>query len=147
MIAQHDTAPPGGLKTPAAVGRPECLRYNLAVRRSSRVLILGIALLVLGAGNWIMGADKMHHYARRQRQALARGGPTLRHPLEGTAAILDPHPQARQLYEDATAKYEYYRVVYRGGRLLVALGLLLTGGAIARRLLVPQPPPYYRSRH
>ncbi len=113
------------------------------MRRSSRVLILGIVLLVLGVGNWIMGADKVHHYARRQRQALARGGLSVTRPLEGTAAILDPHPQARQLYEDATAKYEYYRIVHRGGRLLVLLGVVLTAGAVIRRLIVPEPPAHY----
>ncbi|RMF22806.1 MAG: hypothetical protein D6760_06700 [Deltaproteobacteria bacterium] len=107
------------------------------------MLILGIVLLVLGAGNWIMGADKVHHYARRQRQALARGGPSVARPLVGTEAILDPHPQARQLYEDATAKYEYYRIVYRGGRLLVLLGVVLTAGAVIRRLIVPERPAYY----
>ncbi len=116
------------------------------MRRSSRVLILGVVLLVLGTGNWIMGADKMHHYGRRQRQAVARGGPSVRTPIEGTAAILDPHPEARELYDDATAKYEYYRIVYRGGRLLVVLGVLLTAGAVIRRVLVPEPPAYLEHR-
>lgn len=110
------------------------------MRRSSRILVVGLCLLVLGTGNWIMGKDKMHHYARRQRQALVRGGPSVRAVLTPAEEILLGRTEARQRYQDATAKYEYYRVVYRGGRLLVALGALLTLGAGLRRLLVPRRP-------
>lgn len=107
------------------------------IRRSSRVLIVGLVLLVLGLGNWRMGADKVAQYGRRMEYARTIGGPGADEPFRGTASILDTRTAAHELYEDSSDKYQYYLVVYRGGRLLTVIGLVLICGAVARRILVP----------
>jgi len=106
-------------------------------RRSSHVLVAGVVLLVLGVGNWHMGSDKMRQYANRIAYARELGGPGVERPFRGTASILEPRTTANELYEDATAKHEYYRLVFRGGRLLCLLGGVLIASALLRRILVP----------
>jgi len=106
-------------------------------RRSSRVFIIGLVLLVLGIGNWVVGGYKIHQYRRRAEIAYRRGGPDVHLPYRGTASILEPTTPARDLYEASRVKYEQYRVVHRGGRMLTILGVLMVLGALARRWAVP----------
>jgi hypothetical protein len=95
-------------------------------------------MLALGAGNWWMGAYKMHAYGREMHRALRDGGPAVRQPYRGTETILAPHTDAHDRYTNAAFKYEYYHVLFRGGRLLFILGTLLVGGAVARRVSDPE---------
>jgi len=93
--------------------------------------------VVLGVGNWAMGADRSERYERRMAGAVSRAGPSARIPFSGTSTILEEYTAAREVYAESLAKYEYYRVVHRGGVLLVVVGLVLATGAIVRRLVVP----------
>ena len=109
------------------------------MRRSSRVLIAGLVLLVLGFGNWLKGVDKTEKYARRMEVAVAKAGPAARIPFSGTTTILEEYTAARELYAESLTKYEYYLIVHRGGVFLMVLGVFLAGGAIIRRMAVPIP--------
>jgi hypothetical protein len=110
------------------------------MRRSSRVLIAGLLLLVLGMGNWLMGVDKTDQYGDRMRLAVETGGAAARIPFTGTTSILVEYTAARELYADSKTKYEYYRVVRNGGVLLIVLGAALIVGALIRRWIVPDSP-------
>ena len=94
-------------------------------------------MLVLGLGNWLMARSKLEQYANRISYARELAGPEVDKPFRGTASILEPRTTAHELYEDWTAKHEYYLVVHRGGRVLIAVGLLMAAGALLRRLAVP----------
>ncbi len=110
------------------------------MRRSSRVLIAGVLFVVLGLGNWIMGTDRAEKYEKRMRAAVAKVGPSARIPFSGTTTILEEYTAARELYAESLAKHEYYRIVHRGGALLMIVGFVLATGAIVRRLTVPALP-------
>jgi len=110
------------------------------MRRSSRVLIAGCVLMLLGLGNWLMGMDRTEKYGRRMEVAVEKAGPAARIPFSGTSTILEEYTAARELYAESLVKYEYYRVVHRGGVLLLVLGVFLSAGAIVRRVAVPQSP-------
>lgn len=100
-------------------------------RQPSRIaLAAGLALVVLGAGNVAIGNSKMHDYRQRKRAAVAVGGEAAKAPAEGTAGILDPATDAQLLYEAAAIKYEYYRVVRRGGLVFLGAGASLVAGAL-----------------
>ncbi len=92
-------------------------------------------MLVLGLGNTAMGLVKLGDYRIKMDAAVAMGGESARKPAQGTASILDPSTDAQLLYESAFLKSEYYRVVLRGGLLLLALGSLLIGVGVVRKLL------------
>jgi hypothetical protein len=104
------------------------------VRRSSTVLLVGIVLLLLGAGNWVFGGIKMTEYKQRRRAAAQLGGPAVKQPFRGTESILERRTGAHDLFEDADIKYEYYRVIARGGRVVTLVGAFLAASAVARRL-------------
>ena len=100
-------------------------------RQPSRIAFaVGMALIALGTGNAVLGWSKMHDYRQRKRAAVAVGGEAAKASAEGTAGILDPATDAQLLYEAAAIKYEYYRVVRRGGLVFLAVGTSLVAGAL-----------------
>lgn len=107
------------------------------IRRSSRVFIAGLALVILGLGNWAMAGRKVEQYAASMERARQAGGPAVERPFRGTASILEERGEAHERYESARLKQEYYQVVYRGGVLLFVLGSSMVLGALVRRRLVP----------
>ena len=109
------------------------------MRRSSRVLVIGLCFLLLGLGNWGMGTAKMRHYKRQRAYWVQAGGAGVREPFRGTQSILEFRGEAHEMYEDARTKYRYYRVVHHGGRVLAVVGFVLVFGAVLRRSLVPDP--------
>lgn len=101
--------------------------------------MLGFVFLLLGAGNWGFGGDKMSEYKQRRRFAVQMGGPEVKERYRGTLGILEKRSSANDLFEDADIKYEYYRVIARGGRMMTITGAMLMIGALARRLAVRSP--------
>ncbi len=102
---------------------------------SKIVVIVGICLVALGAANAITGDQKMDEYRARKRAAVAAGGESVKLPFSGTPSILDPTTDAQLLYESAAIKYEYYRIVRRGGYYFLGIGAaLLLGSAIRSRI-------------
>ena len=111
------------------------------MRRSSTVLVIGSVLLILGIGNWLFGGAKMTEYKQRRRAAAQLGGPAVKQPFRGTSSILERRTGAHDLFEDADIKYEYYRVIARGGRVITFVGVFLMAGALARRLATAERKP------
>jgi len=104
--------------------------------RSNLMPILGASLLALGIGNTVLGLTKLPEYRARKHAAVAIAGDSARRMTQGTAAILDPATDAQLLFDSAFTKYEYYRVVLRGGIWLTAMGLVLLGGVAVRRIFL-----------
>lgn len=77
----------------------------------------------------------MDDYRARKRAAIAAGGESVRLPFSGTPSILDPSTDAQLLYEGAAIKYEYYRIVRRGGFYMLGTGaaVLLVAAVRGRR--------------
>jgi hypothetical protein len=102
---------------------------------SKIVVIVGLCLVALGAANALTGNSKMDEYRARKRAAVATGGEQVKLPFSGTPSILDPTTDAQLLYESAAIKYEYYRIVRRGGYYFLGIGTaLLIGAAIRSRI-------------
>jgi hypothetical protein len=97
----------------------------VARARSRLVFIVGISLLALGAANTVAGWKKMDEYRARKRAAVAAGGESVKLPFEGTTSILSPSTDAQLLYESANIKYQYYRIVRRGGFYFLGIGTAL----------------------
>lgn len=89
-------------------------------------------MLALGAGNWTLGTMRLEHYERRAAYARELVGPEVERPYRGTLSILEERTGAHELYEEATAKRGYYRIVRRGGRMLTLGGCLVLLFALAR---------------
>jgi hypothetical protein len=107
----------------------------VARKRSRIVVIVGLCLVALGAANAITGNSKMDEYRERKQAAVAAGGESVKLPFSGTPSILDPTTDAQLLYEGAAIKYEYYRIVRRGGFYFLGIGAaLLIGSAIRSRI-------------
>jgi len=95
----------------------------------SRFLITGVALLVLGAGNVLIGKQKLDQYQRVVAEGQARGY----FPDAGGAnTILRPLDEEGERYNIGRAKVDLYHVVLSGGLLMLALGTILTIAALVR---------------
>ena len=107
------------------------------MRRSSRVLLVGIFLGILGIGNVWVGTAKTSSYSDKMHRAVAIGGPSVAQTGTAEASILEPITDAHLRYESAAMKYEYYKLIRRGGVLLLLLGTTLAVAATVRKLVVP----------
>jgi hypothetical protein len=101
-------------------------------------LPIGIVLLLLGVGNWMVSRSKVLEYERRARMPER---------LEQTSSLdgfarLTPRTNATLLerlhhrlgdYGFAAAKRDFYTVVHSGGRLIAVIGLLLIGVGLLQR--------------
>ena len=99
------------------------------------LVVIGVSFIALGIANATVGWVKMDEYRARKHEAIAAGGESVRLPFSGTPSILDPSTDAQLLYESATIKYEYYRVVRRGGFYFIAVGAAILFGARIRTVL------------
>jgi len=95
----------------------------------SRFLVTGVSLLVLGAGNVLIGSTKLVQYERVVAEGRARGY----FPDTGTSSgILRPVDDEGERYNIGRAKIDLYHVVLSGGLLMLGLGAILTGAAWVR---------------
>lgn len=102
-------------------------------RSTGKILVVvGLSLLTLGVANTLIGDAKMDDYRARKRAAVAAGGDSVKQPFSGTPSILDPSTDAQLLYESAYIKYEYYRIVRRGGHYFLGIGSAVLLFAAAR---------------
>lgn len=101
-------------------------------------LPVGIVLLVLGFGNWMVSRNKILEYERRSR------GPDVVERSESLEEFpqLTPRTNAMLLerlhrrlgdYGVADAKRDFYTVVQSGGRFIAVVGLLLMGVGLLQR--------------
>jgi len=107
----------------------------MARGRSNLPFIVGLCLVALGAANTMAGWTKMDEYRARKQAAVAAGGESVRLPFSGTTSILSPSTDAQLLYESASIKYQYYRIVRRGGFYFLGIGgALLVFSAVRSRM-------------
>ncbi len=89
----------------------------------SRLLAAGLTLLVLGAGNAIIGSRKLAQYEQVAAEGRARGY----FPDAGTSdRILQPLDDEGERYNIGRAKLDLYHVVLSGGLLMLGVGFFLT---------------------
>jgi hypothetical protein len=94
-----------------------------------------VVLVLLGAGNWIVGAVQVAHY-RAMVDAGSKTGleDSYRSFRELTPrknrAVLSRIHEEREKYDAARVKVDFFHVVLKGGLLLFLVGLGLTFSAI-----------------
>lgn len=104
---------------------------------SSYLLVAGFLCLVLGLGNWVVGAVEMARYqgllhktAQTGLEDSYRSFQELDH--QKNEEVLRPINEDREKYNAARVKLDFYYVVVSGGRVLFLLGALLTFFALIR---------------
>lgn len=93
------------------------------------LLPIGIALFVLGVGNWVLSNSRLVEYTQRSRPSNSNV------PAADLSDFpeLTPHTndvllrRSATISSDVDAKVEFYRVVKRGGTIFAACGILLIG--------------------
>ena len=99
-------------------------------------LPIGVVLLVLGLGNWVVSCNRIAEYEpRASTVARETSVQSLADYSELTprtnATLLKRMNRGMAEYTVAGAKLDIYRVVQSGGRLLATVGLLLITSARA----------------
>jgi hypothetical protein len=96
----------------------------------SHLFVAGIALIVLGLGNYLAADSKVDHY----QELIAAIAPQIQTvpsllPREGGR----PFPtEAWERWEIARAKLDFYHIVLSGGRLMTSIGMVCTMLALIR---------------
>lgn len=108
----------------------------------SRFLVTGISLLILGAGNVVIGSTKLAQYQHVVAEGRARGY----FPDTGkSSSVLRPVDDEGERYNIGRAKVDLYHVVLSGGLLMFALGAILTAMAWVRVRVRDGAPPLGRA--
>jgi hypothetical protein len=99
---------------------------------------LGVALTLLGFGNWIVGHDKVldHHELLRRTEATVTLAPPddFEQLNERTnATLLKPFRVSSGRVSALEQKLDFYRVVEAGGRVMTLLGLIVVGSTLLRQ--------------
>lgn len=104
---------------------------------SSYLLVAGVVCLILGLGNWIVGAVETARYqgllqktARTGLEESYRSFQEL--DRQKNEEVLRPITQDREKYNAARVKLDFFYVVLSGGRVLFLLGALVTFFALIR---------------
>ncbi len=92
--------------------------------------VLGIALILLGTGNWLVGRLNTERYS----QLIKSAGVAAADPAylsfddldSGAAAVLAPLTAEQRRLSYATARMDFYHATFLTGYVLVVGGLLLT---------------------
>lgn len=107
-------------------------RMRLSAGRSpahkNPLLVAGLALLVLGTGNWIAGEIRARPYVVYLRDNPAPSAES----RDLKASLLEPEDEEREHRDIARAKLDFYELVQTGGRILILAGVLCLGVAIVR---------------
>ena len=95
--------------------------------------MIGLGLIALGAGNWVIGLQRTQIYSRlivaHQRPVAAATDYRRFDELDenaGGAAVLEPLTAQQRQASYATARMDFYHAAFLTGRVMVLLGLLLT---------------------
>jgi len=93
-------------------------------------VVLGIALILLGTGNWTVGRLKTQQYSdliSNQRSTAADQAYRSFDELDsGANAVLEPLTAEQRRVSYATARMDFYHAAFLTGYALVLAGLLLT---------------------
>ncbi len=98
---------------------------------SSFFLVAGLMLLLLGIGNWVVGAVQITKFQGLLRNTAKTGlEESYRNfqelDLRKNEEVLQRINKDREKYNTARVKVDFYYVVLGGGRLLFFIGLFLT---------------------
>ncbi|MDO8431745.1 MAG: hypothetical protein Q7S58_04965 [Candidatus Binatus sp.] len=94
-------------------------------------IVVGLALVMLGAGNWAIGLQRTQIYSR-MIAARAKAGTVTDYrsfdELEAGAggAVLAPFSERGHQTSYATARMDFYHAAFLAGRVMVLSGLMLT---------------------
>ena len=98
---------------------------------SNYLLVAAIILLILGIGNWIVGAVQVTKYQKMLRNTAKTGLEDSYRSFQEldhrkNKEVLRRINEGREKYNVARVKVDFYYVVLGGGRLLFFLGLFST---------------------
>lgn len=93
-------------------------------------IVTGIALVCLGAGNWIIGLNRTQEYNQIIASAPdAAAGTDYRSfdELDASAggAVLEPLTARERAVSYATARMDFYHATFLTGQMLVLVGLII----------------------
>jgi hypothetical protein len=91
-------------------------------------IMAGLALVLLGAGNWAVGLHKTQQAIQMIAQSHVRPGSDYRSFDEVDAAgpVLKPFTEEEARVSYATARMDFYHVIFLSGQAMVIAGLLVT---------------------
>ena len=94
-------------------------------------LIGGLILMLLGAGNWLVGLTKTEQYSHVLARASESGFDQSYLSFEelddhSDSAVLAPLTQQERNVSYANARMDFYHATFLTGQILFAIGLLLT---------------------
>jgi multisubunit Na+/H+ antiporter MnhG subunit len=95
-------------------------------------IVMGLALIMLGAGNWAIGLERTQTYGRiivaHQQPAAGTDYRSFDELDEGAggAAVLEPLTAEQRQASYATARMDFYHAAFLAGRAMVLLGVLFT---------------------
>jgi uncharacterized membrane protein len=93
-------------------------------------VMLGIALILLGSGNWLVGRLRTEQYnelIRSEHSATTDQAYRSFDELDaGAVAVLEPLTAEQRRVSYATARMDFYHATFLTGYVLVLAGLLLT---------------------
>jgi hypothetical protein len=93
-------------------------------------IVVGLALIMLGAGNWVIGLQRTQIYSR-MIAARSKAGTVTDYrsfdELEAGAggAVLAPFSERERQTSYATARMDFYHAAFLTGRVMLLLGVLL----------------------
>ena len=104
---------------------------------SSYLLVAGLTFLVLGIGNWIVGAVQMTKYQGLLHKTAQTGLEESYRSFQEldqqkNEEVLRRINEDREKYNATRVKIDFYYVVLSGGRLFFLLGALFTFFALIR---------------
>jgi uncharacterized membrane protein len=94
-------------------------------------IVIGIALILLGTANWVIGIERTQMYSRmvaaRAQPAAATDYYSFDELDSGAGgAVLAPLTAQQRKASYATARMDFYHAAFLTGRVMVLLGLLCT---------------------
>jgi hypothetical protein len=96
----------------------------------NRRVVLGVALILLGSGNWLVGRLNTEHYGELISNARSiapdQGYRSFDELDAGAVAVLAPLTAEQRRVSYATARMDFYHATFLTGYVLVLAGLLLT---------------------
>jgi hypothetical protein len=100
-------------------------------------LPVGVLLVILGLGNWVVSRSKLFEYGHRiaSTETVERVGSLADYPEltpRTNATLLERLHRGAPDYDFTAAKLDFYTVVQSGGRVLTSIGVLVAGVALLR---------------
>jgi hypothetical protein len=94
-------------------------------------IVAGFALVLLGAGNWVVGMKRTQEYSRMIAAASNTGADEAYRSFEeldrrSGGAVLEPFTAEQRRVSYATVRMDFYHATFWTGQALLIAGLILT---------------------